>query len=81
MRAPTITAGKANSLDLKNVEPPPVCDVSANRDHYQTAAKILARADQERLSRLITRRTPLQRWCEALQRNDDDIKVVIDFAD
>jgi threonine dehydrogenase-like Zn-dependent dehydrogenase len=77
MRALTITAGKANSLDLN----PPVCDVSANRDHYQTVAKILARADQERLSRLITRRTPLQRWCEALQRNDDDIKVVIDFAD
>jgi len=56
MRALTVTAGKTNSLDLKNVGPPPVCDVSANRDHYQTAAKVLARADQDRLSRLITRR-------------------------
>jgi hypothetical protein len=81
MRALTITAGKTNSLYLKNVGPPPVCDASANRDHYQTAAKVLARADQERLSRLITRHTSLQRWCEALRRNDDDIKVVIDFGD
>ena len=79
MRALTVTAGK--TLDLKNVGPPPVCDGSANRDHYQMAAKVLARADQDRLSPLITRRTPLQRWCEALHRNDDDIKVVIDFVD
>jgi len=35
-------------------------------------------ADQDRLSRLITRRTPLQRWREAFHRNADDIKVVAD---
>ena len=55
--------------------------VSANRHHYQTAAKVLAQADQDWLSRLITRRTPLHRWREAFHRNDDDIKVVIDFSD
>jgi glucose 1-dehydrogenase len=54
--------------------------VSANRHHYQTAAKVLAQADQDWLSRLITRRTKLKRWREAFHRNDDDIKVVIDFA-
>jgi len=55
--------------------------VSANRHHYQMAAKVLAQADRDWLSRLITRRTPLQRWREAFHRNHDDIKVVIDFAD
>jgi threonine dehydrogenase-like Zn-dependent dehydrogenase len=55
--------------------------VSANRHHYQTAAKVLAQADQDWLSRLITRRTPLHRWREAFHRNYDDIKVVIDFPD
>src|SRR5262245_35262391 len=55
--------------------------VSANRLHYQRAAKVLAQADQDWLSRLITRRTSLERWREAFHRNDDDIKVVIDFVD
>ena len=55
--------------------------VSANRGHYQTASKVLARAKPEWLSRLITRRVPLARWREASHRNDDDIKVIIDFVD
>jgi glucose 1-dehydrogenase len=55
--------------------------VNANRRHYQAAAEALARADRDWLSRLITRHIPLERWHEAFSRRDDDIKVVIDFAD
>jgi len=53
--------------------------VNANRSHYEMAADALARADREWLSRLITRRVPLEQWSEALQDRPDDIKVVIDF--
>ena len=53
--------------------------VNANRRHYHLAADALARADQKWLSGLITRRVPLDRWREALERRPDDIKVVLDF--
>ena len=54
--------------------------VNANRAHYEAAAAALARADQGWLRQLITRRVPLARWSEALERRPDDIKVVLDFA-
>lgn len=54
--------------------------VNANRRHYQAAADALANADPAWLSRLITRRLPLARWDEALLREPQDIKVVIDFT-
>jgi threonine dehydrogenase-like Zn-dependent dehydrogenase len=54
--------------------------VNANRRHYETAAAALARADKNWLSRLITRRVPLDRWSEALEHRPGDIKVVIDFS-
>jgi threonine dehydrogenase-like Zn-dependent dehydrogenase len=53
--------------------------VNANRSHYESAAAALARADREWLSRLITRRVPLENWQAAFDRRDDDIKVIIDF--
>jgi threonine dehydrogenase-like Zn-dependent dehydrogenase len=53
--------------------------VNANRRHYQAAADALARADKGWLGRLITRRVPLDRWSEALERRDGDIKVIIEF--
>ena len=53
--------------------------VNANRLHYEMAADALARADKDWLGRLITRRVPLDRWSEALERRPGDIKVVIDF--
>jgi hypothetical protein len=31
--------------------------------------------------RLITRRVPLARWTEAIERRPHDVKTVIDFAD
>ncbi len=54
--------------------------VNANRRHYELAAESLARADQAWLRKMITRRVPIERWQEALERREGDIKVVIDFA-
>ena len=54
--------------------------VNANRMHYELAAAALKRADSGWLGRLITRRVPIDRWSEALQRRPGDIKVVIDFG-
>jgi threonine dehydrogenase-like Zn-dependent dehydrogenase len=54
--------------------------VNANRRHYELAAEALAKADKAWLGRLISRRVPLDRWAEALKRQRDDVKVVIDFA-
>jgi len=54
--------------------------VNANRAHYQAAAEALAKGDKGWLSRLISRRVPLDRWREAFERRDDDVKVVIEFT-
>ena len=54
--------------------------VNANRTHFEAAAQALAKADRAWLSRVISRRVPLDRWQEAFQRQPDDVKVVIDFA-
>ena len=53
--------------------------VNANRRHYENAAASLGRADAAWRSRLITRRVPLRQWSDALRREPDDVKVVIDF--
>jgi threonine dehydrogenase-like Zn-dependent dehydrogenase len=54
--------------------------VNANLGHYHAAAEALGRADKSWLARLINRRTPLDRWREAFERRDDDVKVAIDFG-
>jgi threonine dehydrogenase-like Zn-dependent dehydrogenase len=54
--------------------------VNANRRHYEMAAQTLARADKSWLRDLISRRVPLARWSEALERHPGDIKVIIEFA-
>jgi glucose 1-dehydrogenase len=54
--------------------------VNANRRHYEAAATALARADRDWLGRLVSRRVPLKRWAEALVRQPEDVKVVIDFT-
>ncbi len=53
--------------------------VNANRRHYELAAQTLRDADPKWLGRLITRRVPLERWSEALERRPDDVKVIIEF--
>jgi threonine dehydrogenase-like Zn-dependent dehydrogenase len=55
--------------------------VNANKRHWYTAAEALARADRSWLSRLITRRVRPENFREALARNSDDIKVVIQFSE
>jgi glucose 1-dehydrogenase len=54
--------------------------VNANHRHFQAAADALAAAERGWLEGLITRRVPLDRWPEALERRPDDIKNVIEFA-
>jgi threonine dehydrogenase-like Zn-dependent dehydrogenase len=53
--------------------------VNANRTHYEMAAEALARADRTWLQRLLSRKVPIDRWHEAIQRQPDDVKAVITF--
>jgi glucose 1-dehydrogenase len=55
--------------------------VNANRRHYEQVVAALAAADAAWLDELITRRVPLDDWQSALEREPDDVKVVIDLAD
>lgn len=54
--------------------------VNANRRHYELARASLQQADAAWLGALITRRVPLDRWADALEKDADDVKAVIDFA-
>jgi threonine dehydrogenase-like Zn-dependent dehydrogenase len=54
--------------------------VNAGRRHWDQAAAALDAADPGWLSALITRRVPVTRWTEALERQPDDIKVVVDLS-
>jgi threonine dehydrogenase-like Zn-dependent dehydrogenase len=54
--------------------------VNANRRHYEAAVEALAQADRDWLSRVITRRVPLERWSEAMQHDPlQDVKCVIEL--
>jgi glucose 1-dehydrogenase len=54
--------------------------VNAARRHFDLAADALRRADRDWLARLVTRHVPLERWQEALEKGEDDIKVLVDIA-
>src|SRR4051812_16018146 len=54
--------------------------VNANRRHYEAGAAALAGADAGWLGRLITRRVPLARWADALDRKPGDVKAVIELS-
>jgi glucose 1-dehydrogenase len=58
-----------------------VGSVNANKRHWYKAGQVLARADRSWLERLITRREPPEAFMQALQRQPDDIKVVVQFAE
>ncbi len=64
------------SMVLENVAV--VGSVNANRRHYEAAAAALAKADPKWLARVVSRRVPLEQWPEALKRNPDDVKVIIE---
>jgi glucose 1-dehydrogenase len=55
--------------------------VNANRRHFEQAAHALERADRDWLGRLVTREVTLERWSDALEKGDEDIKVVVQFAE
>jgi glucose 1-dehydrogenase len=54
--------------------------VNANRRHFEQAVRSLRDADPDWLARLVTRSVPLDSWPEALEKGDDDIKVVVELA-
>ena len=58
-----------------------VGSVNANKRHWYKAGEALTRADRSWLSRLITRRERPENFASALQRKDDDIKVVVQFTE
>ena len=58
-----------------------VGSVNANKRHWYRAGKALAHADRAWLARLLTRCEPPEAFMRALQRQPDDIKVVIQFAE
>lgn len=72
------TADVAASAVLKNKAI--VGSVNANKRHWYKAAKALARADRSWLARLVSRRVAPGDFAGALQRQPDDIKVVIQFS-
>ncbi len=72
------TAELATDLVLKNIVG--FGSVNANRRHYYRAAKVLAAADRSWLEQLVTRRVRPDQVGQALQREPDDIKVVVEFA-
>lgn len=51
--------------------------VNANRRHFELAAQSLMKADSQWLAQLVTRKVPLERWQEAFELRDDDVKVVL----
>jgi hypothetical protein len=66
------------SMVLENVAV--VGSVNANRRHYEAAAAALAQADRSWLERVVSRRVPLLQWQDALTRQPDDVKVIVEVA-
>jgi threonine dehydrogenase-like Zn-dependent dehydrogenase len=73
------TANVASSAVLKNNVV--IGSVNANKRHWYKAAQALARADRSWLARLITKRGRPENFAQALTRNSEDVKVVIQFAE
>ena len=72
------TADVASNVVLRNNVV--VGSVNANKRHWYRAGQVLAHADPAWLARLITRRESPEQFMHALQRQPDDIKVVIQFS-
>jgi threonine dehydrogenase-like Zn-dependent dehydrogenase len=73
------TADMAAAAVLKNNVI--VGSVNANKRHWYRAGQNLANSDREWLARLITRREKPENFQQALKRQPDDIKVVIQFSE
>ncbi|WP_447004760.1 alcohol dehydrogenase catalytic domain-containing protein [Saccharothrix isguenensis] len=57
-----------------------VGSVNAGLPDYAAAAEALSDASRPWLNGLITRRVPLDRFTDALEKEKDDVKVVVDLA-
>jgi threonine dehydrogenase-like Zn-dependent dehydrogenase len=73
-----VPSGLAKAMVLNSLVV--VGSVNSNRRHYRRAANRLGAADRTFLEGLITRRVPLERWQDALTRQPDDVKVVVELA-
>ncbi len=58
-----------------------VGSVNANKRHWYRAGQNLARSDRQWLNRLITRREKPEDFRTALERQPDDVKVIIQFSE
>ncbi len=58
-----------------------VGSVNANKRHWYRAGQNLAHSDREWLARLITRREKPENFEKALERQPDDVKVIIQFSE
>ena len=75
----TVDAGSLNrSIVLENDVV--FGSVNANLHHYDLAREALAAADRTWLEQVITRRVALSDFADALERHEDDVKVVIDLS-
>jgi len=72
-------ADVASAVVLKNNVV--VGSVNANKRHWFKASEVLARADRSWLARLVTRRERPEEFMQALHRQPDDIKAVIQFSE
>jgi threonine dehydrogenase-like Zn-dependent dehydrogenase len=72
------TADVGSAIVLRNTVV--VGSVNANKRHWYRAGQVLAAADRTWLARLISRCEPPEQFMRALQRQPDDIKVVVQFA-
>jgi hypothetical protein len=54
--------------------------VNANGRHFERATRALNDSDRDWLGRLITRRGPLERWQDALEKGADDVKTIVELA-
>ncbi|HET7385134.1 MAG TPA: glucose 1-dehydrogenase [Nocardioidaceae bacterium] len=80
-------AGRAIPVDVGAVNREVVLEndvvvgsVNANLRHYAQAADALARADLDWLSRLVTRRVPLEKFADAFAPHDGDVKVALTLS-
>jgi threonine dehydrogenase-like Zn-dependent dehydrogenase len=80
------SGGRTNTLSLADVAAEVVLQnnvvvgsVNANKRHWWKAAQDLARADREWLSQLVSRRERPADFRRALERQDHDVKVVLQF--
>ena len=78
-RTLSIDAGMVNR-DMVLGNEAVVGSVNANRRHYEAAADALKRAERSWLAKLVTRSVPMEQFSSALEREQDDVKVVVEIG-